>query len=135
MTICAVLRSSAADASRYLARSARRRLQDFRNVGKNYAFLPMCILAVVQNYSRVFRGEVDFSSSRAAMLFVECKWRDAEVDRGLKYLKAKFADCPRMASLRSRHEGLRDTRRYSGRAGARVPAVTGVNPRITAGTA
>jgi len=27
-------------------------------------------------------------------LFVECKWRDAEIDRGLRYLKARFPRCP-----------------------------------------
>jgi predicted AAA+ superfamily ATPase len=38
------------------------------------------------------RREVDFVvvERRAPQLFVECKWKDAEVDRGLRYLKARF---------------------------------------------
>lgn len=27
------------------------------------------------------------------MLFVECKWSDAEIERGLRYLKVRFPDC------------------------------------------
>jgi uncharacterized protein len=30
---------------------------------------------------------------RTPRLFVECKWADVEIDRGLKYLKARFPDC------------------------------------------
>jgi len=30
---------------------------------------------------------------RAPQLFVECKWGDVEVDRGLRYLKARFPKC------------------------------------------
>jgi len=30
---------------------------------------------------------------RAPVLLVECKWSDAEPDRGLRYLKARFPDC------------------------------------------
>ena len=26
-------------------------------------------------------------------MLVECKWNDTEVDRGLRYLKARFPDC------------------------------------------
>ena len=36
--------------------------------------------------------EVDFVvvERRAPILLVECKWGDAEIDRGLRYLKAQF---------------------------------------------
>lgn len=30
---------------------------------------------------------------RGPRLFVECKWGDADVDRGLRYLKARFPQC------------------------------------------
>lgn len=41
------------------------------------------------------RREVDFVvvERRAPQLFVECKWGDAEVDRGLRYLKARCPKC------------------------------------------
>jgi hypothetical protein len=41
------------------------------------------------------RREVDFVivEGRSPILFVECKWNDAEVDRGLRYLKARFPAC------------------------------------------
>ena len=41
------------------------------------------------------RREVDFVvvEGRTPRLFVECKWRDADVDRGLRYLKARFPAC------------------------------------------
>ncbi len=41
------------------------------------------------------RREVDFVvvERRTPLLFVECKWADAEVDRGLRYLKVRFPDC------------------------------------------
>jgi predicted AAA+ superfamily ATPase len=41
------------------------------------------------------RREVDFVvvERRTPQLFVECKWGDAEVDRGLRYLKARFPKC------------------------------------------
>jgi predicted AAA+ superfamily ATPase len=41
------------------------------------------------------RREVDFVivEGRAPQLMVECKWRDTEVDRSLKYLKARFPKC------------------------------------------
>jgi predicted AAA+ superfamily ATPase len=41
------------------------------------------------------RREVDFVvvEDRTPKLFVECKWTDAEVDRGLRYLNARFPDC------------------------------------------
>ena len=41
------------------------------------------------------RREVDFVvvGNRTPTLFVECKWADAEVDRGLRYLKARFPAC------------------------------------------
>ena len=41
------------------------------------------------------RREVDFVvvERRAPQLFVECKWGDVEVDRGLRYLKARFPKC------------------------------------------
>jgi predicted AAA+ superfamily ATPase len=40
--------------------------------------------------------EVDFVlvEGRRPVLFVECKWADAEPDRGLRYLKARFAGVP-----------------------------------------
>jgi len=40
--------------------------------------------------------EVDFvlAEGRRAALLVECKWADAEVDRGLRYLKARFPEVP-----------------------------------------
>lgn len=39
--------------------------------------------------------EVDFVvvEGRAPRLLVECKWADAEVDRGLRYLKARYPAC------------------------------------------
>jgi hypothetical protein len=38
--------------------------------------------------------EVDFVAveGRHPRLLVECKWADAEVDRGLRYLKARFPE-------------------------------------------
>ena len=41
------------------------------------------------------RREVDFVvvERRTPQLFVECKWGDTEVDRGLRYLKARFPRC------------------------------------------
>ncbi|MGE0447376.1 MAG: ATP-binding protein [Vicinamibacterales bacterium] len=41
------------------------------------------------------RREVDFVivEGRTPQLMIECKWADAEVDRGLKYLKARFPKC------------------------------------------
>jgi predicted AAA+ superfamily ATPase len=41
------------------------------------------------------RREVDFVvvERRVPQLFVECKWSDADVDRGLRYLKARFPTC------------------------------------------
>ncbi len=41
------------------------------------------------------RREVDFIvvERRMPHLFVECKWGDAEVDRGLRYLRARFPKC------------------------------------------
>ena len=40
--------------------------------------------------------EVDFVvvEGRRPILMVECKWADAEVDRSLRYLKARFKDAP-----------------------------------------
>lgn len=42
----------------------------------------------------VDRREVDFvvTEARRPLLLVECKWDDAEVERGLRYLKARFSD-------------------------------------------
>ena len=39
--------------------------------------------------------EVDFVvvEGRTPTLCVECKWNDTEVDRGLRYLKARFPTC------------------------------------------
>lgn len=39
--------------------------------------------------------EVDFVivEGRTVQLFVECKWRDAEIGRGLRYLKVRFPRC------------------------------------------
>jgi predicted AAA+ superfamily ATPase len=41
------------------------------------------------------RREVDFVvvERRTPQLLVECKWADVEVDRGLRYLKARFPKC------------------------------------------
>lgn len=41
------------------------------------------------------RREVDFVivEGRAPQLMVECKWSDTEIDRGLRYLKARFPKC------------------------------------------
>ena len=41
------------------------------------------------------RREVDFVvvEGRTPCLFVECKWQDVAVDRGLRYLKARFPTC------------------------------------------
>lgn len=41
------------------------------------------------------RREVDFviEERRRPLMLVECKWNDTEVDRGLRYLKARFPDC------------------------------------------
>jgi predicted AAA+ superfamily ATPase len=40
--------------------------------------------------------EVDFVvvERRRPVLMVECKWADSDVDRGLRYLHARFPDCP-----------------------------------------
>jgi hypothetical protein len=42
------------------------------------------------------RREVDFVvlESRKPRLFVECKWGDADIDRGLRYLNERFRSCP-----------------------------------------
>lgn len=42
------------------------------------------------------RREVDFVvvEGRTPQLFVECKWADTEIDRSLRYLKAKFPKTP-----------------------------------------
>jgi len=42
------------------------------------------------------RREVDFVvlERRRPQLLVECKWGDAEIDRGLRYLNERFRDCP-----------------------------------------
>jgi predicted AAA+ superfamily ATPase len=39
--------------------------------------------------------EVDFvlCERRKPLSFIECKWGDAEIDRGLRYLKARFPEC------------------------------------------
>jgi len=39
--------------------------------------------------------EVDFVivEDRRPRAFIECKWSDADISRGLKYLKARFSDC------------------------------------------
>jgi uncharacterized protein len=39
--------------------------------------------------------EVDFvvTERRKPLIFVECKWSDAAIDRSLSYLKARFPDC------------------------------------------
>lgn len=40
--------------------------------------------------------EVDFvvTEKRNPILMVECKWRDRPIDKGFRYLKARFPDCP-----------------------------------------
>jgi hypothetical protein len=42
------------------------------------------------------RREVDFVvlERRRPQLFVECKWGDAAIDRGLRYLNERFRSCP-----------------------------------------
>jgi predicted AAA+ superfamily ATPase len=39
--------------------------------------------------------EVDFVivEDRRPRTLIECKWNDAEISRGLKYLKARFKEC------------------------------------------
>ena len=39
--------------------------------------------------------EVDFVvvEGKSPVLFVECKWGDQEIDRGLRYLRARFPGC------------------------------------------
>lgn len=47
-------------------------------------------------YFRDIEGrEVDFVvvDGRAPVLFVECKWMDADIDRSLRYLKARWPNC------------------------------------------
>ena len=67
-------------------------------------------------YFRDLEGrEVDFVvvEGRRARLLVECKWADAEPDRGLRYLKARFpeADAWQIAATGTKHyqtpEGIR----------------------------
>jgi predicted AAA+ superfamily ATPase len=43
----------------------------------------------------VDRREVDFVvvEGRRPTLMIECKWAETEVDRGLRYLRARFPDC------------------------------------------
>jgi hypothetical protein len=45
---------------------------------------------------------------RAPQLMVECKWADTEVDRSLKYLKARFPKCEAWQISAVGDEGLRD---------------------------
>jgi predicted AAA+ superfamily ATPase len=49
----------------------------------------------LQYFRDTDRREVDFVvvERRTPLLLVECKWSDAEVDRGLRYLKARFPRC------------------------------------------
>ena len=58
---------------------------------------------------------------------VECKWGDAEVDRGLRYLKARFPKAEAW-QISATGTGLPDARRHPGRARARAPALAGVTP-------
>ncbi|OGP99439.1 MAG: hypothetical protein A2W10_10560 [Deltaproteobacteria bacterium RBG_16_55_12] len=46
-------------------------------------------MTIVENYR-----EVDFVvvEGRRPQLLVECKWADTDVDRGLRYLKARFPE-------------------------------------------
>jgi predicted AAA+ superfamily ATPase len=49
------------------------------------------------HYFRDIDGrEVDFvvMEDRRPCAFVECKWSDADISKGLKYLKARFRECP-----------------------------------------
>jgi predicted AAA+ superfamily ATPase len=61
------------------------------------------------------RREVDFVvvEGRTPILMVECKWGDGEVDRSLRYLKARFPDCDawQVSAVGTKHhvslEGIR----------------------------
>lgn len=57
--------------------------------------------------------EVDFVvlEGRQPLLMVECKWSDAEVDRGLRYLKARF---PKVDAWQLSATGARDYRTPEG---------------------
>ena len=68
-------------------------------------------------YFRDLEGrEVDFvvTAGREPRLLVECKWDDAEPDRGLRYLKARF---PRAEAWQLSAAGSKD---YQTREGIRV---------------
>jgi uncharacterized protein len=52
---------------------------------------------LVGSYFRDVDGrEVDFvvTESSQPVLMVECKWDDAELDKSLRYLHARFPTCP-----------------------------------------
>ncbi len=79
--------------------------------------------AVELRYFRDVDGrEVDFVvvEGRRPTHLVECKWDDAPVDRGLRYLKARFPDGRGLAGLGRGHEGLRHPRRNPRLPGARA---------------
>lgn len=68
----------------------------------------------------VIRREVDFVvvERRKPLLFVECKWSDQPIDKGLRYLKARF---PQTESWQVSATGTKD---YQTPDGIRVaPAV------------
>ena len=50
----------------------------------------------LQYFRDVDGREVDFvvTERRNPVLLLECKWRDADVAKGLNYLKERFPDCP-----------------------------------------
>ena len=49
----------------------------------------------LQYFRDVDGREVDFvvAERRKPVLFLECKWKDADVTKGLNYLKTRFPDC------------------------------------------
>ncbi len=49
----------------------------------------------LQYFRDVDGREVDFVvvERRRPILFLECKWKDADVTKGLNYLKTRFPDC------------------------------------------
>ena len=66
--------------------------------------------------------EVDFvvTNRGAPVLLVECKWSDADLDRGLKYLEVPIPRRRSLADLRRRQERLRLPAGHTRRPGAEV---------------
>jgi hypothetical protein len=57
---------------------------------------------------------------RTPLLMVECKWADAEIDRSLRYLKARFPKSDAWQVPGGRHQGLRQPGRCPRGARARA---------------